>query len=320
MRFKVTLKSQTDGETVDVEVSSSYDATSVVEKMARETRRSPENWDAIKCVRIEEPAPDHVEYIAGARLRHIDGSEATVNKTVTASEYTVSVETDAGLDELWPRDEIAGFGVLKQADTPAIDPSELTDAGRAHIANMEAEADEERDETERHEEIAKQTALGYDETDATERAKIICDAKGIDAQAVERDLSGPGKFEGIAEKDRPFAAALLVIANNGDADHDYEDGSSRVGWHIVGEDENGFVWYGQEDRDEADEHEAKDAREELTEQEAEKRFDDHLSEAYETVEICGLTMEQGRILKECDNIAYREAFNNWIDAEDIEIV
>jgi nitrate/nitrite-specific signal transduction histidine kinase len=53
-----------------------------------------------------------IEYIAGARLRHIDGTEATVNKTATTSDYVVSVEDDGGFDQLWPRDEIAGFGTI----------------------------------------------------------------------------------------------------------------------------------------------------------------------------------------------------------------
>lgn len=178
------------------------------------------------------------------------------------------------------------------------------DDGKLYVTPI-AEIDELTETT------ALQASLGYDETDAAERARIIEFARRINAQAIEDDLSGPGKYEGINAQDRQFAAALLTLANNGDADHDYEDGSSRIGWHIVGEDENGFVWYGTEEED---------AREELTESEAESKFDEHLTEAYGAVEVCGMTMDAGKVLKECDEPAYREAFNNWVDAEDIELV
>jgi len=57
----------------------------------------------------------NIEYIPGARLRHVDGTEATVNKTATTNDYLVSVEDDGGFDQLWPRDEIAGFGTIESA-------------------------------------------------------------------------------------------------------------------------------------------------------------------------------------------------------------
>jgi len=62
----------------------------------------------------------NIEYIPGARLRHIDGTEATVDKTATADDYVVSVEDDGGFQQLWPRDEIAGFGVVSFSETDEI--------------------------------------------------------------------------------------------------------------------------------------------------------------------------------------------------------
>lgn len=49
----------------------------------------------------------YIEYTAGTRLRHIDGSEATVTKDATAYNYGVCVENEDGNDELWPRHEIS---------------------------------------------------------------------------------------------------------------------------------------------------------------------------------------------------------------------
>jgi len=57
----------------------------------------------------------------------------------------------------------------------------------------------------------------------------------------------------------------------------------------------------------------------FSEHKAESQFDDFLQEAYGTIEVCGMTMDAGIVLKECDNTAYREAFNNWTDAEKIEV-
>lgn len=54
--------------------------------------------------------------IIGTRLRHIDGSQATVCASAHGGDYPVSVETDSGLAENWPRDEIAGFGTIELAD------------------------------------------------------------------------------------------------------------------------------------------------------------------------------------------------------------
>jgi hypothetical protein len=53
MRFRVTLKSQTSGREVDLEVESSYNAKSVAEQMAKNRRLLPDNWDVIKCVRVD---------------------------------------------------------------------------------------------------------------------------------------------------------------------------------------------------------------------------------------------------------------------------
>lgn len=58
---------------------------------------------------------DTVEYIPGARLRHTDGSEATVT-TVALAGHNVHVETDRGLAEIWPTYEISGFGVIPNDD------------------------------------------------------------------------------------------------------------------------------------------------------------------------------------------------------------
>lgn len=60
----------------------------------------------------------YIAYNKGTRLRHIDGSEATVTKDATTYNYVVCVENDGGNDELWPRDEIACFGVLRTGDIP----------------------------------------------------------------------------------------------------------------------------------------------------------------------------------------------------------
>ena len=55
--------------------------------------------------------------------------------------------------------------------------------------------------------------------------------------------------------------------------------------------------------------------EELTEQELEEQFDDMLDEVYEDVAVAGYTYATSRALRELDPIAYRCAFNDWIDAQ-----
>ena len=37
----------------------------------------------------------------------------------------------------------------------------------------------------------------------------------------------------------------------------------------------------------------------------EDEFEEYLNETYETVEVCGMQMDQGRILRELDPIAFR---------------
>lgn len=58
---------------------------------------------------------------------------------------------------------------------------------------------------------------------------------------------------------------------------------------------------------------------ELTEYEAEKEYIEFLDEVYGPVEVAGLKYETSEILQRLDPTAFREGFNNWIDAEDIEL-
>ena len=51
----------------------------------------------------------------------------------------------------------------------------------------------------------------------------------------------------------------------------------------------------------------------LTEDEALELFDEYLDEVQEPVTILGMTYEVSRVLKECDPIAYRVTFHDWID-------
>lgn len=50
-----------------------------------------------------------------------------------------------------------------------------------------------------------------------------------------------------------------------------------------------------------------------------ERFDDFLNEIHETVTICGYNYDPAQALKMCDEIAYREEFNNWLDSEGLEL-
>ena len=50
----------------------------------------------------------------------------------------------------------------------------------------------------------------------------------------------------------------------------------------------------------------------------EEDFTEYLNDNYPHVDICGMEMNQGDILFECDNIAFREAYNNHLDAEERE--
>lgn len=51
-----------------------------------------------------------------------------------------------------------------------------------------------------------------------------------------------------------------------------------------------------------------------------QKYDEYLTDAFGDIIVCGITMDSGHVLKECDPIGYREGFNNWIDAEDINLV
>lgn len=274
-------------------------------------------------------------------------------------------------------DEIEGIDLTA---LDAIDPNELTDAEREHIAVCESgekpndellsKLPADHPENPRHsqkDEHYARTDSGeligpYETVEECEREREAANREYA-IEHLTRDESGhlrtPGSRYGHTVSDcapvafalasilrrenseagaEPFTATLdeamgLVVNNSDDVlnlirEHGTEDERETVedvirAEKIAAQEALGY------DEAEATErakiisdaaHEERDGREELTESEAESRFDEHLSEAHETVTICGLEMEQGRILKECDNIAYREAFNNWVDAEDIEIV
>lgn len=69
---------------------------------------------------------------------------------------------------------------------------------------------------------------------------------------------------------------------------------------------------------------APDAEEEesntISEFDALQRFDDFLDEVWpENVKVCGYEFTPSRALKELDPTAYREAFNNWLDSEGLEL-
>ena len=53
----------------------------------------------------------------------------------------------------------------------------------------------------------------------------------------------------------------------------------------------------------------------IDDSELDQRFKDWLDEAYEPVSIVGLEYRTSMALKAVDEIAYREAYNNWLDAE-----
>lgn len=58
---------------------------------------------------------------------------------------------------------------------------------------------------------------------------------------------------------------------------------------------------------------------EMTEYEAEKEYVQYLDEVYGPVKVAGLMYETSEILQRLDEPAFREGFNNWLDAEDIEL-
>ena len=56
-----------------------------------------------------------------------------------------------------------------------------------------------------------------------------------------------------------------------------------------------------------------------TERDAIQAYEDMLDECYGTVEIAGFTFDTARALRELDPIAYRCGFNDWCDAEGINL-
>lgn len=57
----------------------------------------------------------------------------------------------------------------------------------------------------------------------------------------------------------------------------------------------------------------------INERDAHQRFDDFLNEINPTVSICGYDYDPAQALKMCDEVAYREEFNNWLDREGLEL-
>jgi hypothetical protein len=53
--------------------------------------------------------------------------------------------------------------------------------------------------------------------------------------------------------------------------------------------------------------------------EMEKIYLEWLNELYGAVNICGYTMDSGRVLKNMDEIAFRTSFNDWIDVDYVYI-
>ena len=56
----------------------------------------------------------------------------------------------------------------------------------------------------------------------------------------------------------------------------------------------------------------------MTEREAYTHFDQMLNDTVKPFLFGGSEYEPARVLSEIDPIAYREAFNNWADAEGID--
>ena len=65
--------------------------------------------------------------------------------------------------------------------------------------------------------------------------------------------------------------------------------------------------------------ELEERKEELENGDNEGEFQEHLNDSFGNVNICGFEMGQGDILKECDEVAFREMLNNWNDSEITEI-
>lgn len=61
-----------------------------------------------------------------------------------------------------------------------------------------------------------------------------------------------------------------------------------------------------------------DTRLELSDDELDSRYREYLDEIYPDVEIAGVGFTASRILSECDPIAYRGGFVDWLDSELID--
>lgn len=57
----------------------------------------------------------------------------------------------------------------------------------------------------------------------------------------------------------------------------------------------------------------------ISEYDAYHQYDEMLNECYPTVIVCGYEFDPARALKELDPIAYRCGFNDWLDAEGLEL-
>ena len=57
----------------------------------------------------------------------------------------------------------------------------------------------------------------------------------------------------------------------------------------------------------------------LPEWQALERFDEALNDAYGDIDVCGMQYEAARLLKLIDPIAYHCAFNDFLDAECIQV-
>jgi len=63
------------------------------------------------------------------------------------------------------------------------------------------------------------------------------------------------------------------------------------------------------------EDDEEDGAEELSESEADEKFQEFVNETHETITVMGLDYDPARVLKDVDPIAYRQEFLNWVDSE-----
>lgn len=54
----------------------------------------------------------------------------------------------------------------------------------------------------------------------------------------------------------------------------------------------------------------------VSEEQLYELYDDMINQAYPEIKIGYITLDPARVLKECDPIAYRVGFNDWLDGED----